>query len=119
MEKNENKVRLSGTLNLNRGLVLGKEYDITISNAECRKSTQSPNDDGTYDEIYNLIVSSKSIINIISENDIVTGSKGSQSQILRMWIRKLGAKKAEYDLDEFYQKTMSKIINKIKEECEN
>lgn len=113
MEINEYKVRLAGTLNLSKGLVLGKDYDVTIANIETRKMADIPNDDGTCNRVYNLTVSNRSEMNIIAENDIIKGTKGSMSQKLRFAIKQRWIDKGELgEFEEYYTKQMKLLIDK-------
>lgn len=113
MEINENILKISGRANILSGLQIGKDYDLTISNAECRKCEEIPTDNGTVDKIYTLRLSNLSEINVISENDIIKSkSKKTQSQILRWKIeQKWQETGSELDKEDFYTSEMSRIIN--------
>lgn len=115
MDLNEIKLKINGTVNINKPLKLGKDYDLTVSNAEVRSvGERLPNDDGTYNEIYKIRLSELSEVNIISEHEIIRGKKrrGSMAQKLRYEIQKrwddLGL---ECDFEDYYNKEMSEIIN--------
>ena len=113
METNEHKLRLSGIANLDTELKLGKTYDLTISNAEVRKSEDIPNDDGTINRVYKVLISEMSEIHLIAENEIIKAKKkGSQSQAQRNVLIKLADKYGE-DREVYYNKRMSKNIESL------
>ena len=114
LKLNENQLKISGRCNILSGLTLGKEYDITISNLECRKSEDIPNDNGTKNTIYTLRISNLSDVSIISENEIIKSKQKTktQSQVLRMKIEERWEQGCfGGDKEAFYVKEMSRIIS--------
>lgn len=111
MEIEEYKLRLSGVANLPQGLTNGKNYDLTITNCECRKIERIPNDNGTENEIAKLVISELSEINIIDGRQIIKAKKkGSLAQKLRFVIMEI-ARREGLDEEEYYTQEMSKIIS--------
>ncbi len=107
---NEFKLKLVGTCNLTEPLVLNRTYDLAITNAECRKSEQHPNDDGTVNEQYTLKISEMSEILITFDKQTIKAKKkGSQSQALRRVIEQI-ADKLGKDQEKYYKEIMSKLI---------
>jgi len=112
MEINEHQVKLSGKCNVLSGLENGKNYDLTISEAEVRKIEEVPCDDGSYNRVATLRISELSELNIISEKEVVKSKgKKSQSQILRWKIEQRWEELGEGEKEDFYIKEMSRIIN--------
>lgn len=110
MQLNENKVRLSGTANLSKELELCKSYDLHITEAEVRKSLDVPNDNGTFDRVYTLLISELSSIQIISERETIKArKKGSQAQMFRA-ILNHEADELGQDREEYYKKEMTILI---------
>lgn len=113
LDVNEIKIRLYGIANTDTEPKLSKEYDLTISNAEIAKSEDIPNDDGTINRIYKLVITERSEINLIAENEVIKcQKKGSQSQKQRNILVKLADKYGE-DREEYYNKRMSKNIESL------
>jgi len=113
LKLNENQLKISGRCNILSGLTLGKNYDLTIGDVECRKSEDIPNDDGTRNVIYTLKLSPLSEVNIIDEKEIIQTKKkkGSQSQVLRMKIEERWEQSgSNLDREDFYIKEMTRII---------
>lgn len=114
MEINENILKINGKANILAGLTIGKEYDITVSNLECRKCEEIPTDEGTVDKIYTLRLSNLSDVSIISENEIIKSKQKvkTQSQVLRWKIEKKWQDTgSDLDKEDFYIKEMSRIIS--------
>lgn len=113
---NEQKIKLAGIANISTPLILGQNYDLTMKNVECRKIEETPNDDGSSDKIYKLLISELSEINIIAGRDILKAKKkGSQSKRLRWEIqKKWELEGGEEDFDDYYAKEMSEIIKWFK-----
>lgn len=117
MPINEKMLRISGRCNIESQLVIGKEYDLTISGVECRKAEEVPTDNGMVDKIFTLRLSNLSEVNIISEGEIVKSKPKvkSQSQALRWLIeQKWGETGSELDKEDFYIKEMSRIIKEYR-----
>ena len=115
MELNENKLSLKGVSNLPLPLEIDKEYDLTISNVVCSGASDRSNNDGTYNRTFSLKISELSEINIISEKQIIkSNKKSSQSKLLRYTIQQL-AEKYNQDPEVYYNKIMSKLIDKYKQ----
>ena len=118
-EINEYKIKISVTANLPRELKLGKNYDLTVAEVECRTAKEIVNDDGTADKVFTLKISEMSEVGIINEKEIIKArKKGSQSQVLRLTLRDYWRLYAQnYDeFNDFYCAEMSKIIDKYKSE---
>lgn len=117
MEISEYKIKISGTANIPRELKLGKNYDLTVAEVECRTSKDVVNDDETKDRVYTLKISEMSEIGIIGEKEIIKArKKASQSQVLRLTIKdywKLYGQDFE-DFISFYELEMGKIIDNYK-----
>jgi len=114
LKLNENQLKISGRCNILSGLQLGKNYDLTLKDAECRKSEDIPNDDGSKNVIYTLRISPITEVNVIGEGEIVQTKKkkGSQSQVLRMKIEERWEQMgSEMDKEDFYVREMSRIIS--------
>lgn len=114
LKLNENQLKISGRCNILSGLTLGKNYALTVSDVECRKSEDIPNDDGSKNVIYTLKLSPMSEVNIIDEKEIIQTKKkkGSQSQVLRMKIEERWEQiGSEMDKEAFYVREMSRIIS--------
>ena len=110
---NENKLKISGRCNILSGLTLGKTYDLTLSNAECRKCEEIPNDNESKNKIYTLRISELSEVNVIGEGEIIQSKKkkATQSQVLRMKIEERWEQSgSDLDKEDFYIKEMSRII---------
>jgi len=110
---NENILKISGRCNLISGLKIGKEYDISVTNLECRGENGVPTDDGQVDKIYTLRLSNLSEVNVIGENEIVKSKPKvrTQSQALRWKIeQKWQDTGSDLDKEDFYIKEMSRII---------
>ena len=117
MTINEHQIKLSGKANVISGLTNGKTYDLTISEAECRKIEEIPNDDGTCNRIALLRISELSKVNIIGEGEIIQSKKKklTQSQYLRLAIeRKLEQSGSDLEREDFYIKEMTRIISEYK-----
>lgn len=115
MEVNEYKIKLSGSANIPQGLINGKGYDLTISDAEVRKIERIPNDSGQEDEIASLKISEMSEVNIISEKTVIKARKrGSQSQKLRFECNN-NADHIGRDREEYYKERMSIYIDTEKQ----
>jgi len=113
LKLNENQLKISGRCNILSGLRLGKNYDLTIANVECRKSEDIPTDDGSKNVIYTLKISPLSEVNIISEGEIIQTKKKkvTQSQVLRMKIEERWEQSgSSLDREDFYTKEMTRII---------
>lgn len=113
METNENIVKISGKANVVSGLTLGKNYDLTIADVECRKCEEIPTDDGKVDRIYTLRLSTLSEVSIISEKEIIKSKPKvkSQSQVLRWKIEQRWQDSgSDLEKEDFYIKEMSRII---------
>lgn len=111
---NENILKISGRCNLISGLTIGKSYDITVSELECRKCEEIPTDDGQVDKIYTLRLSNLSDVSIISENEIIKSKQKvkTQSQVLRWKIeQKWQDTGSDLEKEDFYIKEMSRIIS--------
>jgi hypothetical protein len=117
MISNELKIKLAGIACINMPIILGQNYDLTIKNVECREVKEIPNDDGTSNIIYKLMISELSEINIITGRDIIKAKKkGSQSQILRLAIQdKWEQEGQDGDFDDFYVKQMNNVISWYKD----
>jgi len=113
LKLNENQLKISGRCNILSGLTLGKNYDLTLGDVECRKCEEIPTDDGEVDKIYTLRLSNLSDVSIISENEIIKSKqKRSQSQALRWKIEQRREEiGSELDKEAFYVREMSRIIN--------
>ena len=110
---NENQLKISGRCNILSGLKLGKTYDLSVSNLECRKSEDIPTDDGKKNIIYTLRLSELSEVNIIGEGEIIQTKKKktTQSQVLRLKIEERWEESgSELDKEDFYKQEMTKII---------
>ena len=116
MEINEYKLKLSGTANLPKPLDLDKEYDLTISCAEVRNSTDNPTQDGMINRVFKLAISEMSEVNIISSKEIIRASKKkfSQSQALRRIIEGRWEEDEQGDKEDYYKHEMSIIIDEYK-----
>lgn len=113
LKLNENQLKISGRCNLLNGLTLGKTYDLTLKDVECRKSEEIPNDDDSKNIIYTLRISNLSEVNVIGEGEIIQTKKkkSSQSQVLRMKIEERWEQMgSEMDKEDFYTKEMTRII---------
>lgn len=113
LKLNENQLKISGRCNLLNGLTLGKTYDLTLKDVECRKSEEIPTDDGEKNIIYTLRISNLSEVNVIGEGEIIQTKKkkSSQSQVLRMKIEERWEQMgSEMDKEDFYIKEMTRII---------
>lgn len=109
----ENQLKISGRCNILSGLTLGKTYDLTLKDVECRKSEEIPTDDGEKNIIYTLRISNLSEVNVIGEGEIIQTKKKktTQSQVLRMKIEERWEQSgSELDKEDFYIKEMSRII---------
>ena len=117
---NERKVILKGRANINSELELGKCYSITASELECREVKSVPNDDGSQDTIYSLVISELSDLKIISENGIIPAKrKGSQSRVLRwkiMQLAEMDGKELPEEKEFYYKEKMNEIIKRIDDE---
>lgn len=114
MEINEHVLKISGKANILSGLTIGKNYDITVGDLECRKSEEIPTDNGKVDKIYTLRLSNLSEVSIISENEIIksTQKTRSQSQVLRWKIEQRWQESgSDLEKEDFYIKEMSRIIS--------
>ena len=114
LKLNENQLKISGRCNILSGLTLGKEYDLTISHAECRGENGIPNDDESKNVIYTLRLSPLSEVNIIGQGEIIQTKKKkvTQSQVLRMKIEERWEESgSDLDKEDFYVKEMSRIIS--------
>jgi len=114
MNVNENILKISGRANIISGLTIGKIYDLTISELECRKSEEIPTDSGTVDKIYTLRLSNLSEVNIISEKEIIKSKPKvkTQSQALRWKIEQRWQDTgSDLEKEDFYIKEMSRIIS--------
>lgn len=112
MENNELKIKLSGIANIPTNLFLGDVYDLTISNAEVRELKDTPNDNGSWDRVYKLVISEMSEVNIISAKEIIKAKKrGGQSKLLRYRIQqKWEEEGGEGEFENFYISKMTEII---------
>lgn len=113
LKLNENQLKISGRCNILSGLTLGKTYDLTLKDVECRKSEEIPTDDGEKNIIYTLRISNLSEVNVIGEGEIIQTKKKktTQSQVLRMKIEERWEQSgSELDKEDFYIKEMSRII---------
>lgn len=118
MEINEYQIKLSGTANIENSLNLERNADLTIKDAEITSSKDIPTGDGTINRIFTIKITTRSLINILTENKILSAKKkGSQSQKLRNVIRQNWEQQAsaEIEFDEFYKQRMSEIIEIEKE----
>ena len=115
LQINENKLRLSGVVNIPKSLELDKSYDLLIKNAEVKNSQDCSNDDGTYNKIWKMKLSEMSELEIINEKgQVMKGrKKQTQSQKLRFLIW-LEADEKGADRDIYYQQEMGKIIEQRK-----
>lgn len=114
MDTNEIMLKISGRACIMGNLTIGKDYDITGGNLECRKCEEVPTDDGKVDKIYTLKLSTLSEVNIISENEIVKSKPKvkTQSQVLRWKIEtRWQDTGSDLDKEDFYIKEMSRIIS--------
>ena len=115
---NEIQLKITGSANIPNGLELGKEYDLTLSNVECRKSEEHPNDDGSVNKVFTVKLSPFSEVNIISEKEIIKGKAkgGSMSQVIRRFIcfDLYAAESPNCTPDEFYQKIQSEFLESLK-----
>ncbi len=119
---NENKIKLTGCATLSAPPKRTNLFvDLTIKNATLKGDRYiKDNEDGTEDVIWKLAITPETEITILCENEILTAKKkGSMSQVLRNTLAKLyeqqfaGDEKYK-DADDFYQKEMSRIIEKYK-----
>ena len=113
MDTNENILKISGRANIISGLSIGKSYDITVSELECRKCEEIPTDNGTVDKIYTLRLSNLSEVNVIGENEIIKSKPKvkTQSQVLRWKIEQRWQDSgSELEKEDFYIKEMARII---------
>ena len=114
MNINEYKIRLTGSANINQELDNSKTYDLTISNAEVRKKSYDPNDDGTENLTHTIKISELSEINLIGQGEIIKAKKkGSQAKILRFILME-EADELGVDREQHYQAEMNKLIGDIK-----
>lgn len=114
MEINEHQLRISGKSNIISGLTIGKNYDLTIGDCECRKIEEVPNDNETCNKIYTLKISEMSEVNIISEKEIIKSKPKvkTQSQVLRWKIEQRWQDTgSDLEKEDFYIKEMSRIIS--------
>lgn len=110
MEIDELRLKLSGSACLTNPLILTKSYDLEIKSVECRQISEIPNDDGTKDLVYKLVINETSEILIKSEKETIKArKKGSQSQVLRIVLQDL-ADRLGKDREQYYQEIMSKLI---------
>jgi hypothetical protein len=119
MEVNEHVLKISGKANILSGLTIGKNYDITVGDLECRKCEEIPTDSGKVDKTYTLRLSNLSEVNIISEKEVIksTQKTRSQSQVLRWEIEKRWQESgSELEKEDFYIKEMSRVIRNYKDE---
>ena len=115
MENNELKIRLSGTANIRKPLELGKTYDMTVKEIECREAKEMPNDDGTKNTVYKLVINELSEVTIISEKECNVAKKlNSQSKKLR-WIIEQRADDKGVEREYFYNERMNEIIKREEE----
>lgn len=117
MTINEFKIKLSGSANIPQPLNLEKDIDMTIKNAETVSSQDQPNGDGTIDRIFKIKITERSEVTISAENEIIKAKKkGSQSQALYNTIRQVWEQQhsGNTELDDFYKKKMSEIIDNFK-----
>ena len=114
---NEHKLRLGGVANLPQPLELGKTYNLGIVDVECREIKEVPNDDGTTDKVYKLLISELSEVNILNKGKVIHARKrGSQSKLLRYVIQQVYEQDDhEEEFDIFYQEKMTQIIDWLKE----
>ena len=102
MDLNEKKASLKGRVNISKELELGKCYDLTVKDAECREVKEIPCDDGTKNIIYSIVVSELSEMNIISENGVIPAKKkGSQEP-------------EEYERNSCFNACLKEIKDKLK-----
>lgn len=112
---NEYKIKLTGTANITKELDNTSVYDLTITNAEVRKKSLDPNDDGSENLTHTIKISEMSEINLIGREEVLSAKKkGSQSKVLR-WELQKEADNLGVDREQHYQEEMSKLINEIKE----
>lgn len=111
---NEYKIKLSGTANIGQELDNSKTYDLTISNAEVRKKSYDPNDDGTENLTHTIKISELSEVNLIGTGEIIKATKkGSQAKILRFVLMN-EADELGVDREQHYQKEMNILISNVK-----
>ena len=119
MNINEFKIKLTGTANIPKELDNSSMWDLVIKNAEIRKKSYDPNDDGTENLTHTLKISELSEVQLVGQNEILAAKKkGSQSKVLRWAIQQIADEKGE-DREEYYQKTMTKIIKMVENGEEN
>jgi len=115
MEINEYKIRLNGLANISKDLMLEKDVNLTIKNAETTTSKLRPNHDGTADKIITIKITERSEIKILCENEILEAvKKKTQSQKLRAVIFEMYNQTysgSDIEFEDFYTKRMSEIID--------
>jgi hypothetical protein len=114
MTINENQLKITGRSNIMSGLTIGKSYDLTIGDCECRKSEEIPNDNETLNKIFTLRLSEMSEVSIISEKEIIKSKPKvkTQSQTLRWKIEQRWQDTgSDLEKEDFYIKEMSRIIS--------
>ena len=113
MDINEYKIKLTGTANIPKELDNNSIYDLTISNAEVRKKSFDPNDDGSENLTHTIKISEISQVNLIGKGEIIIAKKkGSMSKVLK-WKLDQEADNLGIDRDEHYTKEMVKLINDV------
>jgi len=113
---NENKIKLSGTLNIPKELETNITLDLKINNVDCLDYRLVNKQDGTYDRVYNVKVSELSQVELItSKESIKAEKKKSVSKRIRgrayIWCQENDMT----DPETFYQTIGNKIINNFDE----
>jgi hypothetical protein len=111
---NEHKIKLTGTANIAQELDNQSVWDLVIKNAEVRKKSFDPNDDGTENLTHTITISELSEVNLINQTGIIPAKKkGSQAKALR-FVLEQEADELGVDREQHYQQRMTEIINDIK-----
>ena len=114
MDINEFKIKLTGTANIDQELDNSKTYDLTITNAEVRKKSYDPNDNGTENLTHTIKISELSEINLIGQGEIIKAKKkGSQAKVLRFILME-EADMLGMDREQHYQDEMNLFISQVK-----
>lgn len=112
MEKNSNKLKLVGTVELMEELQLSHNYHVAVEGS-ITGSSKNDNEDGTFDETYKLKIATLELLNDKGEV-IKAKDKRSMSKKLRgaiyFWRED---HKPEVDDELFYNDSMGKIIANI------
>lgn len=114
---NERKLKITGTACIPDDLVIEKNYDLIVKNAEVDKSTNSGNNNGTIDIIYSLKLSELSEVAIVDGREIIKAKvKGSLSKKLRYELQNLWERTSPNtypDFEDYYKTRMANFIDQI------